>query len=172
MVKIQQSRQIWFTACGVENTSPSAVFVIPVALEASGPSWCWGCFTLNPGVATQIWCYVWFLKWVKQALFSLSWDCNSQNQNCIFHKYIILPATSIQDNTRLLIPFGSWYCHVESVLCYSLPWISQGSKQDPGLHFLLPKRSQRKLHSSRAAVFCSLGTLPQCCSLEPMRHLL
>lgn len=117
----------------------SAVFLLPVTPEASGPSQCWGClcpesWCCYPGLVLHL-----FFKISETTLFSVSWDCNSWNQNCIFHKYIILPAISIQDNTRLLIPLSSWYCHVESVLCYSLPWISQGSKQDPGLHFLLPK---------------------------------
>ena len=55
----------------------SAIFLIPVALEASGPSQCCGCFS------PESWyCYpdlvlsLTFLKRVKAASFSFSWDCN------------------------------------------------------------------------------------------------
>lgn len=41
--------------------------------------------------------FFFFFTWVKPALFPISWDCNSWNQNYIFHKCVILTATSIQD---------------------------------------------------------------------------
>lgn len=46
-----------------------------------------------------------FFTWVKPALFPFSWDYNSWNQNCIFHKCVILTATSIQDTPGCLF---SW----------------------------------------------------------------
>lgn len=46
-----------------------------------------------------------FFTWVKPSLFPFSWDCNSWNQNCIFHKCVILTATSIQDTPGCLF---SW----------------------------------------------------------------
>lgn len=102
--------------------------------------------------------WAFFFTWVKPALFPFSWDCNSWNQNCIFHKCVILTCHIHSGYTRLLILLSSWYCYAESVLCYSLPWTSQGSKQIPGLHFLLLKRSWRKLHSS-SAVISALSSL-------------
>lgn len=72
------------------------------------------------GTATQIWLCVRVLK-VNTAMFSR--DCNSRNQSCIFHKRVILnPYCCIPlGPIRLLMSWSSQYCHVESVLRYSLP---------------------------------------------------
>lgn len=70
--------KVWFTVFGVENASCSAMFLVLLFF---------------------------FLPWVKPALFPFSWDCNSWIQNCIFHKCVILTATSIQDTPGCLF---SW----------------------------------------------------------------
>lgn len=75
--------KVWFTVFGVENASCSAMFLVLLFF---------------------------FLPWVKPALFPFSWDCNSWNQNCIFHKCVILTATSIQDAP------GCLFCWVPDIV--------------------------------------------------------
>lgn len=114
----RQAKRSDFQLVGWTVHHASAIFLIPVALEASGPSQCCGCFS-----AESWYCYADLVLY----LFLNEWN----------QPYFLSPGTIVLEMTILPFPqmcqpcchihsgytrlsLSSWYCQYKSVLCYSL----------------------------------------------------